>query len=197
MARRQASTDPRAVRTREALLSATVDLLATQPAHELSVTSIVRAAGVSRQVFYEHFTDRDAVVLAAGREMFEPAYREFADSFDSGSSYPDQVAKLFGRLAEREDAVRNLLDSPAQGKLNQIVQDLLLAPIRTELAEHLAAANVQVDDAKLEDTAIFLAAGTQGVFSRGFEERVPAEEIARRIEGVRRTLGAYAMGTAD
>ena len=194
MARRETSMDPRAIRTREALVSATIDLLATQPAHELSVTAIVRAAGVSRQVFYEHFTDRDAVVLAAGRAIFEPAYTEFITTFNPDTTYPDQVTRLFARMSEYDATVRTLLDSAAQGKLNHFAVDILYGPIREELESHLKAANVEVDAGLMDVTAHFLAAGTQEVFARGLVEGTEPSEVARRIEDVRRTLGALSMG---
>ena len=51
MARRESSSDPRAVRTREALISATIALLVDHKVEDLSVSGIVKAAQVSRQVF--------------------------------------------------------------------------------------------------------------------------------------------------
>ncbi|QYH18969.1 TetR/AcrR family transcriptional regulator [Corynebacterium aquatimens] len=194
MARREASTDPRAVRTRQALLNATVTLLDSTPAHELSVTSIVREAGVSRQVFYEHFADRDAVLLAAGLAVIEPAYREFVETFSPNTDYPQQVARLFEGLGEQDNAVRSLMNSAARGELNNHVVEILYGPVREQLVQHLEAADVQATDSMVDDTAYFLAAGTQAVFARGFAERVPAEELGQRIEDVRRTLGAYSMG---
>lgn len=197
MTRREASTDPRAVRTRQALISATLDLLEQHSAHDLSVTTIVREAGVSRQVFYEHFTDRDGVVLAAGKAILEPAYREFVETFEPDTSYPEQVQKLFRRLANHRGAVRTLMDSAAQGKLNRFAGEILYAPVRAELAEfgeHLKDAGIDLDDDMLNETARFLAAGTQEVFARGISEDIAPGEVARRIEDVRRTIGAFALG---
>ncbi len=194
MTRREASTDPRAVRTRQALISATLDLLEQHSAHELSVTTIVREAGVSRQVFYEHFTDRDGVVLAAGKAIFEPAYREFVETFEPDTTYPEQVQKLFRRLANHRGAVYTLMDSAAQGKLNRFAVEILYAPVRAELTEHLQRAAIEFDDDMLDETAHFLAAGTQEVFARGIAEEIAPSEVARRIEDVRRTISAYALG---
>ncbi|MGV0433806.1 TetR/AcrR family transcriptional regulator [Corynebacterium ureicelerivorans] len=50
--RRSDSTDPRAIRTRNALVQATIGLLKTHTVAELNVSQIVKEAGVSRQVFY-------------------------------------------------------------------------------------------------------------------------------------------------
>lgn len=194
MARREMSTDPRAIRTREALVTATIDLLEEHAAHDLSVTAIVRAAGVSRQVFYEHFMDRDAVVLAAGKAIFEPAYMSFVTEFDPNTTYPQQVAKLYQTLSRHEGAVRNLMDSAAQGKINRFVVEIMYNAVRAELENHLKAANVVADPRMLDDTARFLAAGTQEVFAQGYAENSEPEQVGERIEMVRRTLGAFSMG---
>lgn len=194
MARRETSTDPRAIRTREALVGATIRLLGQQPAHELSVTAIVREAGVSRQVFYEHFMDRDAVVLAAGKAIFEPAYTSFVTDFDPNTTYPEQVARLYNMLNQYEGAVRNLMDSAAQGKINRFVVEIMYNAVRAELEVHLKAANIEAAPHMLDDTARFLAAGTQEVFAQGFAEDSAPEEVGERIEMVRRTLGAFSMG---
>ena len=94
MTRREASKDPRAVRTRQALISATLDLLEQHSAHDLSVTTIVREAGVSRQVFYEHFTDRDGVVFAGS------AHRQTAPTLQPNRRYRlAQTFALYRQLA--------------------------------------------------------------------------------------------------
>jgi AcrR family transcriptional regulator len=56
------SSDPRARRTRSAILAATDQLIA-EGATEFSVTSIARAAEVSRSVFYTHFSGIDDVAV--------------------------------------------------------------------------------------------------------------------------------------
>jgi AcrR family transcriptional regulator len=65
------SKDPRARRTRAALLAA-AEALMLDPAADISVTSITTAAGVSRSVFYTHFSGVDdlaAAILEAAIEQ--------------------------------------------------------------------------------------------------------------------------------
>ena len=64
MARREGSTDPRAVRTRKAFLTATRDLQLEHKTEDITVSAIVKRAGMSRQVFYEHYDGRDAVLVS-------------------------------------------------------------------------------------------------------------------------------------
>ena len=72
--RRSDSQDPRALRTRKALIDATMRLLNDYEVADLNVSQIVKEAGVSRQVFYQHFEDRDALVLATAAQWVLAAY---------------------------------------------------------------------------------------------------------------------------
>src|ERR1700750_331054 len=66
MAARANSVDPRAARARGRLRDAAFALAHEQPVDRLTVGDIVVRAGVSRQVFYPHFRDRDDAVALAG-----------------------------------------------------------------------------------------------------------------------------------
>jgi len=59
--------EPRRLRTRAALLSAGLKLLADRPVDGISVDDIVRQAGVAKGSFFNHFADKDefAVAIAA------------------------------------------------------------------------------------------------------------------------------------
>ncbi len=191
MARRQSSVDPRAVRTREALVSATIDLLATNRVDQLSVSGIVKAARVSRQVFYEHFQDRDGVVLAAGEAVLAPAYREFAANFVGDESYPEQVRRLAQELEPHRPMLCHLIDSPVHAKLNKVMCDLLFTPIRAALREMLEEQGKTASGQLLDDTAMFMIAGTQHLFIRAYRDQLGAEATAERIEQLRLLLGSF------
>lgn len=188
MARRESSSDPRAVRTREALVNATIDLLATQRAEDLSVSGIVKAAKVSRQVFYEHFEDRDAVAIAAAEAVLMPAYHEFSNNFVFDTTYGDQVRTLTGTVAPHLQMVCNLLDSPVHAKLNQQLCEVLFPAMRAGLRQVLDAEDVQATDELVDDATVFLVTGTQHMFERACRNKDDADDIARRIENMRRLL---------
>ena len=65
MAARAHSSDPRAERVRARLREAAFALAHEGPVDALTVGDIVGRAGVSRQVFYRHFRDRDDAVATA------------------------------------------------------------------------------------------------------------------------------------
>lgn len=62
-------TNPRAVRTRAALLGAGRRLYRERPVDAVTVDEIVQAAGVGKGSFYNHFADREALVRAISSEI--------------------------------------------------------------------------------------------------------------------------------
>lgn len=66
----KASPDPRAARTRAAILAA-VETLATRDDGEITVKDIVRVAGVSRGAFYTHFAGIDELAVGIVRDAFD------------------------------------------------------------------------------------------------------------------------------
>ncbi|MER6085453.1 helix-turn-helix domain-containing protein [Streptomyces sp. NPDC001833] len=61
--------DRRVRRTRASLLSAAVRLTTERGTTEISVTELAEAADVSRRALYEHFGDRDTLLIAAAAEL--------------------------------------------------------------------------------------------------------------------------------
>ncbi|MFI6738935.1 TetR/AcrR family transcriptional regulator [Nonomuraea sp. NPDC050451] len=61
--------DRRMRRSRSALLLAAVHLLTERGTSEVSVTELAEAADVSRRVLYQHFGDRDGLLIAAAIDL--------------------------------------------------------------------------------------------------------------------------------
>ena len=62
-------TNPRAERTRAALISAGRRLYSQRPVDAVTVDDIVQAAAVGKGSFYNHFADRDALVRAISAQI--------------------------------------------------------------------------------------------------------------------------------
>src|SRR5699024_12572498 len=54
--------DPRVIRTRNLLMTALTDLIQEGRYEEISVSLIVRNAGVNRSTFYLHFLDKEDII---------------------------------------------------------------------------------------------------------------------------------------
>ncbi|MFD1365499.1 TetR/AcrR family transcriptional regulator [Actinoplanes sichuanensis] len=65
----QPATDRRVRRTRSALMSAAVALVAERGTTAVALSDIAEAADVSRRVVYQHFGDRDTLLLEAGLDL--------------------------------------------------------------------------------------------------------------------------------
>jgi AcrR family transcriptional regulator len=76
--------DARIVRTRRALLDAAVELVEDRDVASISIADIAREAGVSRQVVYAHYPDRDHLLADA-------AVRRWADVISAAEDGPTRI----------------------------------------------------------------------------------------------------------
>lgn len=185
--RRSDSTDPRALRTRKALVDAVLRLLNDHEVADLNVSQIVKEAGVSRQVFYQHFADRDALIVAAAADWVMDAYERFADRFSIDQNFEASVVELASVAADKGVAAGRLIDSPVHTVLDNEVQRVMQQTMREQLlprAQEWEAA----DDQLIADMSRFYVAGMQRLIEQCVRDGCTAEEIGRRAEAVRRVL---------
>ena len=156
---------------------------------ELSLSQIVKHAQVSRQACYEHFHDKNALILAAGCDICLPAYGAFVDDIVIDETYPEQVARLVKHLERYDQAVKHLINSSVHGQLNdkicKVLADAYLKKIYTQIE---AGEEVALSEETLRDTARFMAAGTQDILIDGMLRDREHEETAQRVENVRVAL---------
>lgn len=185
--RRSDSTDPRALRTRKALVDAVLRLLNDYEVADLNVSQIVKEAGVSRQVFYQHFADRDSLIVAAAADWVMDAYERFADRFSIDQNFEASVVELASVAAGKGVAAGRLIDSPVHTVLDNEVQRVMQDTMREQLlprAQEWEAA----DDQLIADMSRVYVAGIQRLIEQCVREGCTAEEIGRRAEAVRRVL---------
>lgn len=185
--RRSDSTDPRALRTRKALVDAVLRLLNDHEVADLNVSQIVKEAGVSRQVFYQHFADRDALILAAAADWALDAYERFAERFEIDNNFEASVVELASVVDGKREAAVRLIDSPVHTVLDNEVQRVMQDTMREQLLPRAK----QWGDADAElvaDMSRVYVAGIQRLIEQCVREGCTAEEIGRRAEAVRRVL---------
>lgn len=56
------ASDARVVRTREALRSAMLDLLAVQPLEQITIPDLAKCAGIGRTTFFRHYPSKEALL---------------------------------------------------------------------------------------------------------------------------------------
>jgi AcrR family transcriptional regulator len=110
MAARAHSVDPRAERVRTRLREAAFALAHERRVDEITVGDIVARAEVSRQVFYQHFTDRDDAVATAFTAAFSAATAD-VDTADTAVDARARILRLFDFAAEHRSMYRNIVSS--------------------------------------------------------------------------------------
>lgn len=186
MTTRSRSADPRAERVRAKLHDAAFALAHERPVDQLTVGDLVARAGVSRQVFYRHFTDRDDAVATAFAIAFTAATADL-----DGEPRP-RILRIFELAAEHRVMYRNVVPSA--------VAQRVVAAFRAELlpaCEELAARAVPVlgSTAGLQRDAVsrFLVGGFQEVLRSWMED--PSEsgedtDLLRRATAALDTVDA-------
>jgi len=103
--------DRRAMRTRQALHQALIELIGQRDYDEISVMDIAEAANVGRSTFYAHFTDKDDLLRSGTLHFRDMLLRDHAVRHKSDG--PDGHLLSFSRfmtehLKERKDLYRAL-----------------------------------------------------------------------------------------
>jgi AcrR family transcriptional regulator len=188
MAARTNSIDPRAARVRNRLRDAAYELAHERPVDGLTVGDIVTRAGVSRQVFYQHFRDRDDAVAFAFSAAFAPA------TADLGGDPGARIVALFDFAADHREMYRNIAPSA--------VTQRVVTAFRAELApacEEIAAAGMPavttVASLTPEAVSRFLVGGFMEVL-RSWMEDADGTDLRGRVTAALDTVSALLGQTA-
>jgi AcrR family transcriptional regulator len=181
MAARSTSADPRAERVRTKLRDAAFALAHERPVNSLTVGDIVARAAVSRQVFYQHFADRDEAVAYAIAAAFSSA---------AGELDPDprnRILALFDFAAEHRQAYRNVVPSAVTLRV--------LAAFRAELAPACEQIARRSNRLMPESVGGFLVGGFIEVL-RSWMEDDDAIDLRGRVTAALDTVAALLNSTS-
>src|SRR3954469_18232805 len=108
--------DRRALRTRDALGDALVELMHERPFRRITVQEVLDRAGVGRSTFYTHYKDKDDLFLSDVEDFF----RMFSTALTRSGASPQRLApvtELFTHLAEAREFYAAMV---AAGKVNDV-----------------------------------------------------------------------------
>lgn len=162
------SADPRAERVRTLLRQAAFDLAHERPVDEITVGDLVARAGVSRQVFYRHFTDRDDAVATACTVAFSAAVADIEGDARA------RVISLFAFVAEHRAMYRNVVPSAVTQRVVTAFRDELL-PACDEIAAQGMRVVGPIADIAPDAVSRFLVGGFQEVLRSWMEDPSPAD----------------------
>lgn len=183
MAARTHSADPRAERVRTLLHEAAFALAHEHPVDELTVAVIVGRAGVSRQVFYQHFRDRDDAVAAAFSVAFGQA------TADIGGDARVRIMRLFDFAGEHREMYRNVVPSSVTQRVVSAFR-AELAPACAEIAAQGMAVVTPIAGLTVEAVTRFLVGGFMEVLRSWMEEPSDVPGEARDARDLRDRVAA-------
>jgi AcrR family transcriptional regulator len=172
-----AKPNPRAERTRGALIAAGRRLFSKHPVDAVTVDDIVQAAGVGKGSFYNHFADREALVRAISGEI-RAAVEQAVDAANAEVGDP---AKRVARACCIY--LRFALDQPERaGFLVRVYagHTSLQAPLNRGLVEDLSLGlrSGRFRVATLESGALYVLGVNQMALTRIVQEPSPTVAVS-------------------
>lgn len=169
MAARTHSTDPRAERVRGLLGDAAFALAHDRPVEEITVADLVARAGVSRPVFYQHFTDRDDAIATAVTAAFAAA----AAGVEAGDREPRaRILGVFDAAAEHRAVYRHVVGSTVTQRVFAAFRAELLPACR-EMALRAMPRMAAISEVDPDTVARFLVGGFGEVLRSWMEDPKP------------------------
>jgi AcrR family transcriptional regulator len=153
--------DRRVRRSRAALMHAAITLVSERGTAAVSISDIADAADVSRPVLYQHFGDRDTLLLEAALDL---AARDLLPRITgTAPAEPRQRALAVARhFADHRAFYRAMLMSSSGFALNKSLSGLLI-PVNRLLVQQLSGSTLDPEGA--EDLATFLTGGGAAVIN--------------------------------
>jgi AcrR family transcriptional regulator len=182
MAARTHSVDPRAERVRTRLREAAFALAHEHPVDRLTVGNIVSRAEVSRQVFYQHFRDRDDAVATAFTVAFAAA------TADIGGDAPTRILRLFDFAAEHRSMYRNVVPSAVTQRVVTAYRAELV-PACEEIATQGMPVVTRIASLTPESVSRFLVGGFMEVL-RSWMEDPDSTDLRGRVSAALDTVNA-------
>jgi AcrR family transcriptional regulator len=189
MAARTHSVDPRAERVRTRLREAAFALAHERPVDQMTVGDIVTRASVSRQVFYQHFGDRDDAVATAFSVAFAAA------TADISCGARTRILRLFDFAAEHRSMYRNVVPSAVtQRVVTAFRAELQLAC--EDIARHGMRVVSPIAGLTPESVSRFLVGGFMEVL-RSWMEDPDSTDLSGRVRAALDTVNALLGLTID
>jgi AcrR family transcriptional regulator len=182
MAARTHSIDPRAERVRARLREAAFALAHERPVDQLTVGDIVARAEVSRQVFYQHFRDRDDAVATAFTVAFA------AGTADLGGDARARILGLFDFAAEHRSMYRNVVPSAVTQRVVTAYRAELV-PACEEIATQGMPVVTRIASLTPESVTRFLVGGFMEVL-RSWMEDPDSTDLRGRVSAALDTVNA-------
>ena len=124
------------------MILATIDVVGEKGYADLTVSDVIKRAGVSRRAFYEHFANREECFLATYDSIMAESSAAVAGAFGGAGGLPENaqgaIEKIFRRALRRPDTIRVLMvEVGAAGPEGTVRREQLGAAYESSLRESL------------------------------------------------------------
>src|SRR5579863_1792202 len=127
---KEAASDRRVERTREALFGAFFEIVLSTPYDAIKVEDILARSGVGRSTFYEHFSGKDDILAASLRHPFSI----LADAMRARDNTADLV-KLLEHFWQNRAVVPTMFRGPARQVCVDALVELIEERFRLDRVE--------------------------------------------------------------
>ncbi|MER7608832.1 TetR-like C-terminal domain-containing protein [Nocardioides sp. NPDC127503] len=188
--------DRRVRRSRAALIQAAIALVTERGTAAIPISDIAAAADVSRQLVYQHFGDRDALLLEAALDLARTELLpRFADVAPEGR---ERALALTRHFAEHRVFYRAMLNSSSAYALTKALSGLIIPVNRRAIDAQFAE---EYDPQQLDDLAVFVTGGGATVVNAWVTDAadpLDPEDLADRLIGLLGVItGALRRTTAS
>ena len=172
------ATDPRIRRSRQMLSGALAKLLDKKGFDEISIQEIAEKAGLNRATFYLHYPDKNALLQAMTADRFGELIERRGLSFtDCDGALRAIALGVCDYLSESASCPSQFAKLPLEGSIIPVVEDMF----RKGAANHPTAPGVDPDVLATAVAWAIFGAARSWVQK---PDRIPAEEMARKIEAM-------------
>lgn len=177
-------TDRRVRRSRSALLRAVVALVAERGTTSIPISDLAEAADVSRQLVYQQFGDRDALLAAAALDLVETELLPEVAQVPDGSDERSRALIAARHFARRRPFYRAMLTGPCAYRLNVALSGLL-SPFNAEFVRRMPGVPQAPD--VVDDLTAFVTGGWAALVNAWIvdgPDPLDPEAFADRLMGV-------------
>lgn len=167
--------DRRVRRSRAALMRAAVDLVSERETADIAVSEIAEAADVSRKLLYQHFGDRDALLLAAALDLAERDLLPQVTADPETAAGTDRLTGVVGHFAQHRPFYRAMLNSARSYELTNALNDML-GPLNQQLVDLMSDSGLEPH--VVEDMTLFVTGGWAALINRWLMEAAnPLDDV--------------------
>ncbi len=182
LAEQEVRIDPRMKRTRQLLHQALMELLNEKSFQSITVQDIAQRADVNRATFYDHFTDKYALLEYAIHEMFENQLRgnlpgESRLSLENLHTIVQTVCEFVSNMHDHCKPLDQQILMVVQTQMTAVLYDIL----RAWLAEAKIAQTTKPITPELAAAVMAWAIYGAALHWRGEGRKVPAGEFADQM----------------